>query len=84
MLSLFQTTVLVLSVHSSCKDAKIPLNGVNGSTKETGIALKSFLLLFDEVMVVMVRKNNCHVVIHSWMQYKAQATNVQLNRHHNI
>jgi hypothetical protein len=57
---------------------KIPLNGVNG------IVLKNFLLSFDEVMVARVRKNNCHVVIHSWMQYKAQAMNVQLNRHHNI
>jgi hypothetical protein len=38
------TSVLELSVHSSCKDAKIPLNGVTGPTKETGIVLKSFLL----------------------------------------
>jgi len=31
------TSVLVLSVHSSSKDAKIPFNGVTGPTKETGI-----------------------------------------------
>jgi len=37
-------SVLALSVHSSCKDAKIPLNGVTGPTKGTGIVLKSSLL----------------------------------------
>jgi len=31
------TSVVVLSVHSSCKDAKIPFNGVTGPNKETGI-----------------------------------------------
>jgi len=31
------TSVMSLSVHSSCKDAKIPFNGVTGPNKETGI-----------------------------------------------
>lgn len=62
----------------------MPLNGVTRTTKETGIVLNSFLLSFNKMMVVMVRKTNCHVALHSWMQYKAQAMNVQLKRHHNI
>jgi len=36
------TSVMSLSVHSSCKDAKIPFNGVTGTNKETGFVLKSF------------------------------------------
>jgi hypothetical protein len=41
------TSDLAPSVHSSCKDAKITINGVTGPTKETGIILKSFLLLIS-------------------------------------
>jgi hypothetical protein len=51
------TSVLAQSVHSSRKNAKIPLNGVTGPTKEIGIVLKSFLLSISSYIQIKKLEN---------------------------